>query len=61
MRLCHISPAGENNNLAVLPASLLREQDPNQNLIAEKLAHSAVSWFAALRHLDWYRGILPPA
>jgi hypothetical protein len=61
MRLCHISPAGENHNLEALPVFLLREQDPHQNLIAEKLAHGAVGRFAALRHLDWYRSILPPA
>jgi hypothetical protein len=41
--------------------SLLREQDPNQILIAEKLAHGAVGWFAALRHFGWYRRVLPPA
>jgi hypothetical protein len=61
MRLFHISPAGENDNLAAYRFSLLRERDPYQNLIAEKLAHGAVGWFAALRHFDWYRSILPPA
>jgi hypothetical protein len=61
MRLFHISPAGENNTLAALPVSLLRERDPNQILIAEKLAHGAVGGFAALRHLDRYRSVLPPA
>jgi hypothetical protein len=59
MRLVHISPAGENVSLAGF--SLLREQDPFQNLIAEKFAHGAVGRFAALRHFDWYRSILPPA
>ena len=41
--------------------SLLRAQNPNQNLIAEKLAHGAVRWFAALRHFDRHRAVLPPA
>jgi hypothetical protein len=41
--------------------SLLRKQDPYQNLIPEKLAHGAVGRFAALRHFDWYRTVLPPA
>src|SRR5450631_3753213 len=41
--------------------SLLREQGPNQNLVAQKLAHRAVGRFAALWHLDWYRRVLPPA
>lgn len=57
MRLFHISPAGENVCLAEF--RLLKEQ--NQNLISEKLAHGAVGWFAALRHFDRYRGVLPPA
>jgi hypothetical protein len=61
MRLSHISPAGENNNLATLPVFPAVEAGPYQNLIAEKLAHGAVSRFAAFRHLDWYRSVLPPA
>ncbi len=61
MRLSHISPAGENHKLASLPVFLLREQDPNQILIPEKLAHGAVGWFAPLRHFDRYRAVLPPA
>jgi hypothetical protein len=59
MRLFHISPAGE--NVCLVEFRLLREQDPNQDLIAQKLAHSAVGWFAAFRHFDRYRSVLPPA
>ena len=60
MRLFTFPRRGRTSSGA-LPVSLLREQDPNQNLIAEKLAHRAVGWFAALRHFDWYRSVLPPA
>jgi hypothetical protein len=59
MRLFHISPAGENVCLAEF--RMLREQDPYQNLIPQKLAHSAVGRFAAFRHFDWDRSVLPPA
>lgn len=59
MRLFHISPAGENFCLAEF--RLPRKQGPNQDLIAEKLAHGAVGRFAALRHFDRYGGVLPPA
>lgn len=41
--------------------ALLREHHRNQILITEKLAHGAVGWFAALRHFDRYRRVLPPA
>jgi hypothetical protein len=41
--------------------SLLSEQVPNQILIAEKLAHGAVGGFAAFRHFDGDRRVLPPA
>jgi hypothetical protein len=61
MRLFTFPRRGRTTIWQLYGFSLLREQDPNQILIAEKLAHGAVGGFAAFRHLDWYRSVLPPA
>lgn len=61
MRLSTLPRRGRTTIWQLYRVSLLREQDPNQISIAEKLAHGAVGRFATLRHLDGYRRVLPPA